>query len=117
MSEIDRRFVTRLAAAVIAAFQNVADTLYAIAADAQTERAAAVAEQAAAHSLYLAHRQLELGQVNRVTLLLAQQAHKQTSIALIQAHTTRYVDTIALFAALGGGRQKEHEDKNAEIAQ
>ena len=102
---------------VIAAFQNVADTLYAIVADAQTERAAAMAEQAAAHSLDLAHRQLELGQVNRSTLLLAQQAHQQTSIALIQVRATRYVDTIALFAALGGGWQKEQEDKNAQIAQ
>lgn len=92
---------------VIAAFQNVADTLYAIAADAQTERAASMAERAAAHSLDLAHRQLELGQINRGALLLAQQAHQQTTIALVQARANRYVDTIALFAALGGGWQKE----------
>ena len=38
---------------VIAAFQNVADTLHAIAADSKTERAAAMAEQEAARSLAL----------------------------------------------------------------
>ena len=113
MSEIDGRFVTRLAAAVIAAFQNVADTLYAIAADAQTERAAAMAEQAAANSLDFAHRQLELGQVDRYPHLMAHQAHQQTSIALILASTTRFVDTITLFAALGGGWQKVKEVTNA----
>ena len=103
--------------AVIAAFRNVADTLHTIAADSQTEQAATAAEHAAARSLDLARRQLDLGQVNRGALLLAQQAHQQTSIALIQAHAARYTDTIALFAALGGGWWNEQEGKNAEIAQ
>ena len=102
---------------VVAAFQNVADTLHTIAADARTERAAAMTEQASARSLKLARGQLELGQVNRGALLLAQQAHQQTSIALIQARAARYADTIALFAALGGGWWNEKEIENVRTAQ
>lgn len=95
---------------VIVAFQNVADTLHAIAADSDTERAAAVAEQAAARSLSLTRRQLELGQVNKSALLLSEQAHQQAAIALVQARATRLADSAALFQALGGGWWNEHPD-------
>ena len=102
---------------VIAAFQNVADTLHTIVADAETERAAAAAKQAAAHSLDLARRQLELGQVNRAALLLAQQADRQAAMAFIQARTARYADTVALFVALGGGWWNLQGDKHAQEIQ
>lgn len=88
---------------VIAAFQNVADTLQTIAADDRTERAAQLAETESARALVLARQQLELGQVDRTVLLLAQQAHQQAVIALIQARASRLADSAALFQALGGG--------------
>ncbi len=88
---------------VIAAFQNVADTLHAIAADSDAERAAEVAQLEAARGLDVARRQLELGQTSRGALLLAQQAHQQTVIALVQARANRLADSAALFEALGGG--------------
>jgi len=88
---------------VIAAFQNVADTLHSIAADAEAERAAAVAAHEAAQSLDITRRQLQLGQVNRAALLLAEQAYQQSAIALIQARAARLADSAALFQALGGG--------------
>ena len=94
---------------VIAAFQNVADTLHAIAADAETERAATVAEQESARGLALARRQLELGQADRSALLLVEQAHQQTAIALIQARASRLADSAALFQALGGGWWNLHQ--------
>ena len=88
---------------VITAFQNVADTLHAIAADADGEKAAQLAEHEAGRSLDLARQQLKLGQTNRAALLLAEQAHQQTVLALIQTRANRLADSAALFQALGGG--------------
>ena len=88
---------------VLAAFQNVADTLYAIDADARTLAAAITAEAAARKSLNLTQRQLDAGAVNVLALLNAQQAYEQSRIACIQAQAARYVDSAALFQALGGG--------------
>jgi len=89
--------------AVLAALQNVADTLQALDADARALEAAAGAEQAAARSVAIARRQLDLGQVGGPTVLAAEQAYQQTVITLAQARAQRYADTAALFQALGGG--------------
>lgn len=88
---------------VLTAFQNVADTLHAIEADADALKAAVAAEQAAARSLEIAHRQLELGDIGYLSLLNAEQTYQQTSINLVQSLANRYADTAALFTALGGG--------------
>ena len=88
---------------VIGAFQNVADTLHALVSDAKALQAAAVAEKAAARSLAITRRQLELGQIAYLALLNAQQTYQQAALALIQAQATRFGDTVALFQALGGG--------------
>jgi NodT family efflux transporter outer membrane factor (OMF) lipoprotein len=88
---------------VITAFQNVADSLRAIQADARTLKAAIYAETAAKKSLDLTREQLHLGQINNLTLLNAQQTYLQTSITRVQAEAARYADTAALFQALGGG--------------
>lgn len=90
-------------ATVIAAFQNVADTLYALDQDADGLRAAAAAERAAARSLLIAHRQAELGDISHLALLSAEQAYQQALVTLVQAQASRYADTAALFQALGGG--------------
>jgi NodT family efflux transporter outer membrane factor (OMF) lipoprotein len=88
---------------VITAFQNVADCLRAIQADARTLKAAIYAETAAQKSLDLTRQQLHLGQINNLTLLNAQQTYLQASITRVQAQANRYADTAALFQALGGG--------------
>lgn len=88
---------------VISAFQNVADTLYALQADAEALAAAVKAQRAAGNSLELVRRQLELGQVNVLALLNAQQAYQQTVSAVAQAQAARLTDTAALFQSLGGG--------------
>jgi outer membrane protein TolC len=41
--------------------------------------------------------------VSYLSLLDAQRQYQQTRINLIQAKTSRYADTAALFQALGGG--------------
>jgi NodT family efflux transporter outer membrane factor (OMF) lipoprotein len=89
--------------AVLAAFQNVADTLRALQADADALRAAAAAERAASDSLAIVTRQLALGAVNGLALLNAEQAYAQARLNLVTAQANRLADTVALFQALGGG--------------
>ncbi|MEW9570766.1 efflux transporter outer membrane subunit [Rhodanobacter sp. Si-c] len=96
---------------VIAALQNVADTLYALKADADALRAAQIAEQAAQRSLDINRRQFDLGDVNRLAVLQAEQAWQQTEIMLVQAQAARYSDTAALFQALGGGWWQNQHDR------
>jgi NodT family efflux transporter outer membrane factor (OMF) lipoprotein len=88
---------------VITAFQNVADTLHALQSDANALTAAVAAEQAAGKSLEITRQQLQLGAVNYLALITAQQTYQQALINLVQAQANRYADTAALFQALGGG--------------
>ena len=88
---------------VLTAFQNVADVLHAVQSDAEAVKAAVAAEQAAAQSLAIARRQLELGDISYLALLNAEQTYQQASVNLVQALSNRYADTAALFQALGGG--------------
>lgn len=88
---------------VLTAFQNVADALRALQADSRAMTAAAAAERAAAHSFELTQKQIERGQYSVQTLLTAQQAFLQTSIARVQSEAQLLSDTVLLFQALGGG--------------
>jgi NodT family efflux transporter outer membrane factor (OMF) lipoprotein len=88
---------------VVTAFQNVADALGALALDAEALRATAAAEQAILASLQMTRKQVELGDINYVALLTAQQAYQQAVLNRVQAQAARYADTVALFQALGGG--------------
>jgi NodT family efflux transporter outer membrane factor (OMF) lipoprotein len=88
---------------VVNAFQNVADALRALQADAEAVEANLVAERAAAESLAIARKQIELGDVSYLFLLTAQQTYQQAVIARIQAQGNRFADTAALYQALGGG--------------
>ena len=88
---------------VIMAFQNVADALYALQADAEALQAAVAAERATRTTLDLVRRQEQLGAVSYLALLSAQQAYQQARLARVQAQASRLADTAALFQALGGG--------------
>ncbi len=88
---------------VLTAFQNVADVLHAVQSDADAVKAAVAAEKAAAQSLDIVRRQLELGDISYLALLNAEQTYQQASVNLAQALSNRYADTAALFQALGGG--------------
>ena len=90
-------------ATVIGAFQNTADVLHALAADAKAEDAAARADIAASQSLKIADRRLALGDVSRLSLLAAEQARDQTKINRLTARASYLSDGAALFQALGGG--------------
>ena len=88
---------------VLTAFQNVADTLYALDADAKSLAAAVRAENAAKITFQLTQQQLQIGAVNALAMLLAEQTYHQTTITRIQAQASRLTDTAALFQSLGGG--------------
>lgn len=88
---------------VIAACQNVADALRAVQSDANALTAAVAAERAAATTLNITRRQLELGQVAYLLFINAENTYEQAIISLVQARAARYADTAALFQALGGG--------------
>jgi len=90
-------------AAVITAFQNVADTLHAIQSDADALAAATETERAAKEVLVVTQKQYDVGYVSYLVLLGAQESYQQALIALAQARTNRLGDTAALFQALGGG--------------
>lgn len=89
--------------AVLGAFQNVADALQALQADAAALKAQSEAETAARESLGVTQKQYQFGAASFLTLLVAQRQYQQARIGLAQAQATRYADTAALFQALGGG--------------
>lgn len=88
---------------VLQAFQNVADALRTLEADAITLTAQAEAETAARNSLDITQKQFQLGAVSYLSLLNAQRQYQQALIGLVQAKAARHADTAALFQALGGG--------------
>jgi NodT family efflux transporter outer membrane factor (OMF) lipoprotein len=87
---------------VLTAFQNVADALHALQADADALDAASRAQDAAQKSLGVARRQVGLGAAGYLALVISEQTYTQAVVTLAQARTNRYADTAALFQALGG---------------
>jgi outer membrane protein TolC len=98
-----KQAATQYQSTVIAAYQNVSDTLHASISDAEALVGAVEAENAAKVTYDLTRRQLEAGYANYLALLSAEAAYNQALLTRIQAQATRYGDTIALFQALGGG--------------
>lgn len=98
-----RQAAAQYRAAVVTAYQNVADTLHASIGDADELAADVEAEEAAKVTFDLTRRQLEAGYTNYLTLLGAEATYQQALLARVQAQATRFGDTVALFQALGGG--------------
>jgi NodT family efflux transporter outer membrane factor (OMF) lipoprotein len=88
---------------VLVAFQNVADSLRALQSDADYVKAQSAAEHSASESYRVAREQYQAGYIPYLSLLAAEYAYQQTLLTLVQAEASRYVDTAALFQALGGG--------------
>ena len=95
---------------VLAAFQDVANVLRALEVDADEVKAHLEAERAAAENFKIARNRYQSGATSFLTMLDAQRSYQQARVALVQAEANRYVDTAALFAALGGGWWKRTED-------
>jgi NodT family efflux transporter outer membrane factor (OMF) lipoprotein len=88
---------------VLGAFANVADALQALQYDAAALQVARDAADSASASLALLRVQFEAGAVNYLSVLTAQQTEQTALVTLARAQAARYADTVALFAALGGG--------------
>lgn len=96
---------------VMAALQDVADTLSVIASDELALKAAAKVALSAGKKGELARKQYEAGSADFQTLLDAQQNELLATINLVQAQSNLAGDSIALFQALGG-RWWKREDAN-----
>ena len=89
--------------AVIAAFQNVADTLAALEHDADALRASAASTEAAKVTLDVVRAQQRAGYASYLQLLSAEETYQTAVTGQVQAQINRFADTAALFQALGGG--------------
>ncbi|WP_265533321.1 efflux transporter outer membrane subunit [Pseudomonas saponiphila] len=99
----------RYRSTVIAAFEDVANALRALEADAEALKQQVAAESAARQSLDLAQAQYRLGAVGYLNLLTAQQTYQNAIVGRVRAQAARYSDTTALFQALGGGWWQRHD--------
>lgn len=107
----------RYRSTVLQAFQNVADVLLALEADARGLKAQGEAEAAARRTFELAQEQLTLGAASYLTVLDAVRQYQQARIDLVKAQAARFADTAALFQALGGGwGNRETESQGARTA-
>jgi NodT family efflux transporter outer membrane factor (OMF) lipoprotein len=88
---------------VLAAMQDVADTLRALEADARNLRAQAAAEDLAGKSLDITRKQFAAGGVSRVQLWISERAYSEARQSRVLAEAARYADSAALYQALGGG--------------
>jgi NodT family efflux transporter outer membrane factor (OMF) lipoprotein len=88
---------------VLSAFQDVANALRSIQADADLLRAAVASEQTAAASLNIVQQQYQLGSVNYLSLLNAQTTYQNAILSRVKAQAQRFSDTSAMIQALGGG--------------
>ncbi len=88
---------------VLAAFQNVADTLAALQHDARALEAATASTDAAKSTLGVIRAQQQAGYVNILQMVNAGQTYQSAILSQVQAQFSRFADTVALFQALGGG--------------
>ena len=88
---------------VLAALSQVADTMRALAHDAQAMQADGDALAAAQENLHLTRINYEAGTAGYLDLLTADGQFQQARLALFGAVAQRLQDTVALYAALGGG--------------
>ena len=98
---------------VLAAMQDVADTLRALEADARNLRAEAAAEELAQKSLDISKKQFAAGGISHVQLLIVERQYSQARQNRVLAEAARYSDSAALYQALGGGwwNRKDQEEK------
>jgi NodT family efflux transporter outer membrane factor (OMF) lipoprotein len=87
---------------VLTAFGQVADTLQALANDADQLRAESEAERTAAAALDLARRSYTVGNSGILDVIDAQRRLAQARLGLSRVRAQRLVDTAQLYVALGG---------------
>lgn len=101
---------------VLTAYQNVADALQAVHADAKALEAAAHAEGTSREAMNLTRRQHQRGYLDRLALIKAEQDWRQARLALTQAQAVRLGDAATLFQALGGGWWQRPAEADSMLA-
>ncbi|WP_311881134.1 MULTISPECIES: efflux transporter outer membrane subunit [unclassified Pseudomonas] len=101
---------------VIQSFGQVADSLQAIHHGAEQSLAQDDALRAADSSLRLNQQAYAQGENSVLQVLEAERAYEQALLGQIQVKTTRYLDTVQLFVALGGNAVGVFEQKIATRA-
>lgn len=96
---------------VLHGFQNVADILRALEADARVLSATAEAAAQARAYYDVTLERYKAGGVSQLTVLDAQRQYRRATLDQTQAVADRYADSAALFQALGGGWW--HQDEAA----
>ncbi|MFI4889819.1 MAG: efflux transporter outer membrane subunit [Steroidobacterales bacterium] len=102
---------------VLSAFDQVADTLHALDEDAATLLADEAARSDAAEALQLMQANYTAGVAGYADVLVVDAQYQQAKIVDEQAMAVRYQDSVALFAALGGGwwnGKDSHEDSTPQ---
>lgn len=100
-------------ATVLVAYQNVADTLYALEMDRQALDAALENEKALLAIATATKQQFDKGYAAEPAFQLVQQSYLSAKTARLQAQATYMGDTVALYQSLGGGWTRESSDAGA----
>lgn len=100
----------RYRATVLKAFEQVADALRALHSGEQTYVQSRIAAAAAAQALKLARGRYRDGEIAYSSVLDAEIAAQRDTQAAIEAQSQRYLNTVALFLALGEGWSSEYGD-------
>jgi NodT family efflux transporter outer membrane factor (OMF) lipoprotein len=101
---------------VLAAFAQVADVLRALQHDAETLEAQSRQLDAAEQALHLLQANYSAGVVSYVEVLTANAQYQQAAIACLQTRALRLQDTVALYAALGGGWGEVQASPQARVS-
>ncbi|SMC55203.1 efflux transporter outer membrane subunit [Polynucleobacter kasalickyi] len=95
--------VAQYKSAILFAYQNVADTLYALQSDKSYLNAAIQNENASKVIFDQASKQFKVGYISEPAKLQTEQTYLQAKINRLQASATYLGDTTSLYQALGGG--------------
>lgn len=92
---------------VLEAFREVADSLFAIQHDAETQQASVEAASEADAAYAIAAQRYKAGGISQLNLLDAQRQQLQTALDRTNSVASRFTDSATLIQALGGGWWKQ----------
>jgi len=93
---------------VLTAFRQIADTLHGLQNDADAVTAQRQAINSATRALELSREAYTAGNTTILQVLDAQRLQQLAELSLVQARTERFVQTVNLFVAAGGGLKAGH---------
>jgi NodT family efflux transporter outer membrane factor (OMF) lipoprotein len=101
---------------VLTAFRQIADTLHALQNGADAVMAQQHALNSATKALGLSREGYTAGTVTILQVLDAQRLQQLAELSLVQARTERFLQTVKLFVAAGGGLEAGHEARSRRLS-